>query len=53
MPVELMLSGPAHTWGDVMVYLLRQKIPSPGDIAFYYFRQTYRVFKNVIRSFFS
>jgi cyclase len=36
MPVELIFSGPAHTWGDVMVYLPQQKILFAGDIAFYY-----------------
>jgi cyclase len=30
MPVELMFSGPAHTWGDVMVYLPQQKILFAG-----------------------
>jgi len=30
MPLKLMVSDPAHTWGDVMVHLLRQKIPSPA-----------------------
>jgi len=36
MPVELVFSGPAHTWGDVMVYLPQQKILFAGDVAFYY-----------------
>jgi cyclase len=36
MPVELMFSGPAHTWGDVMVYLPQQKILFAGDVAFFY-----------------
>jgi cyclase len=36
MPVELIFSGPAHTWGDVMVYLPRQKILFAGDVAFHY-----------------
>lgn len=36
MPVELIFSGPAHTWGDVMVYLPQQKILFAGDIAFHY-----------------
>jgi cyclase len=36
MPVELIFSGPAHTWGDVMVYLPQQRILFAGDIAFFY-----------------
>ena len=36
MPVQLMFSGPAHTWGDVMVYLPREKILFAGGIAFHY-----------------
>jgi cyclase len=36
MPVELVFSGPAHTWGDVMVYLPQQKILFAGDIGFFY-----------------
>ena len=36
MPVQLMFSGPAHTWGDVMVYLPEQKILFAGDVAFHY-----------------
>jgi len=34
--VEVISMGPAHTWGDVMVYLPRQRILFAGDIAFYY-----------------
>jgi cyclase len=34
--VELIFNGPAHTWGDVMVYLPQQKTLFAGDIAFYY-----------------
>jgi cyclase len=34
--VELIFNGPAHTWGDVMVYLPQRKILFAGDIAFYY-----------------
>jgi cyclase len=36
MPVQLVFSGPAHTWGDVMVYLPQQKILFAGDVAFHY-----------------
>ncbi len=36
MPVQLMFSGPAHTWGDVMVYLPEQKILFAADVAFHY-----------------
>lgn len=36
MPVQLIFSGPAHTWGDVMVYLPNQKILFAGDVAFHY-----------------
>ncbi len=36
MPVELIFSGPAHTWGDIMVYLPQQKILFAGDVAFFY-----------------
>jgi len=36
MPVELIFSGPAHTWGDVMVYLPEQKILFAGDVGFFY-----------------
>lgn len=36
MPVQLIFSGPAHTWGDVMVYLPKQKILFAGDVAFHY-----------------
>lgn len=34
--VELISMAPAHTWGDVVVYLPRQRILFAGDIAFYY-----------------
>jgi len=34
--VELMHVGPAHTWGDVMVYLPQHKILFAGDVAFHY-----------------
>jgi cyclase len=36
MPVQMIFSGPAHTWGDVMVYLPQQKILFAGDVAFHY-----------------
>lgn len=37
LQVELMyVGGPAHTWGDVMVYLPQHKILFAGDIAFHY-----------------
>jgi cyclase len=36
LQVELMHVGPAHTWGDVMVYLPQHKILFAGDIAFHY-----------------
>jgi cyclase len=36
MPVQLMFAGPAHTWGDVMVYLPRQRILFAADVAFHY-----------------
>jgi cyclase len=36
LQVELMHVGPAHTWGDVMVYLPKHKILFAGDIAFHY-----------------
>jgi cyclase len=36
LPVQLIFSGPAHTWGDVMVYLPQQKILFAGDVAFHY-----------------
>lgn len=34
--VELISMAPAHTWGDVIVYLPRQRILFAGDVAFYY-----------------
>jgi len=34
--VELIFNGPAHTFGDVMVYLPRRKILFAADIAFFY-----------------
>jgi cyclase len=34
--VELMYNGPAHTWGDVMVYLPQHRILFAADIAFFY-----------------
>ena len=34
--VQLIYNGPAHTWGDVMVYVPQHKILFAGDIAFYY-----------------
>ena len=34
--VEVVPNYPAHTFGDVMVYLPRQRILFAGDIAFYY-----------------
>ena len=34
--VEVIPNYPAHTFGDVMVYLPRQKILFAGDVAFYY-----------------
>jgi cyclase len=34
--VQLISLGPAHTWGDVVVYLPRHRILFAGDIAFYY-----------------
>jgi len=34
--VQLISIGPAHTWGDVVVFLPRQRILFAGDIAFYY-----------------
>ncbi len=36
MPVEFIFGGPAHTWGDVMIYLRQQKILFAGGIAFHY-----------------
>lgn len=34
--VELISSAPAHTWGDVLIYLPQHKILFAGDIAFHY-----------------
>lgn len=34
--VDLIFSGPAHTWGDVLIYLPDRKILFAGDIAFHY-----------------
>jgi cyclase len=34
--VEVIPNYPAHTFGDLMVYLPRQKILFAGDVAFYY-----------------
>lgn len=34
--VELIPIAPAHTWGDVIVYLPRHRILFSGDVAFYY-----------------
>ena len=34
--VELIFNAPAHTWGDVMVYLPEHKILFAGDLAFHY-----------------
>ena len=34
--VEVISNAPAHTWGDVMVYLPQHRILFSGDIAFYY-----------------
>lgn len=34
--VELIPNAPAHTWGDVMVYLPQHRILFAGDILFYY-----------------
>ena len=34
--VELIGSGPAHTYGDLLVYLPQQRILFAGDIAFHY-----------------
>lgn len=35
-PVELLYLGPAHTPGDTLVYLPREKVLFAGDIAFHY-----------------
>ncbi len=34
--VELLPMAPAHTWGDMVVYLPQHKILFAGDVAFYY-----------------
>jgi len=34
--VHLMFGGPAHTWGDTLIYLPQYKILWAGDIAFFY-----------------
>jgi cyclase len=34
--VEVEFVGPAHTYGDLMVYLPKEKILFAGDLAFYY-----------------
>ncbi len=34
--VEIMPMAPAHTWGDLVIYLPQHKILFAGDIAFYY-----------------
>jgi cyclase len=34
--VQFRFAGPAHTWGDVMVYLPKQKILFAGDVAFFW-----------------
>jgi cyclase len=36
LEVQLISNGPAHTWGDVMVYLPQRRILFAADIAFYY-----------------
>ncbi len=36
LDVQLISLGPAHTWGDVAVYLPKRRILFAGDIAFYY-----------------
>jgi cyclase len=34
--VRLLSGGPAHTWGDALIYLPKHKILWAGDIAFFY-----------------
>ena len=34
--VEVVPTAPAHTWGDLVVYLPQHKILFAGDVAFYY-----------------
>jgi cyclase len=36
LDVQLLSLGPAHTWGDVAVYLPQRRMLFAGDIAFYY-----------------
>ena len=36
LEVQLISVGPAHTWGDVVVYLPQRRILFAGDLAFYY-----------------
>ena len=36
MPVQLQFVGPAHTYGDLMVYIPKYKILFASDIAFFY-----------------
>lgn len=36
LQVEVIYLGPAHTWGDLVVYLPQHKILFAGDIAFHY-----------------
>jgi cyclase len=36
LDLQLISVGPAHTWGDVVVYLPQRRILFAGDIAFYY-----------------
>jgi cyclase len=36
LEVQLLPNAPAHTWGDVMVYLPQRRLLFAGDIAFYY-----------------
>ena len=35
-PIELLYMGPAHTPGDTLVYLPREKVLFAGDVAFHY-----------------
>src|SRR5262245_37531950 len=34
--VQFRFAGPAHTWGDVMAYLPKEKILFAGDVAFFW-----------------
>jgi glyoxylase-like metal-dependent hydrolase (beta-lactamase superfamily II) len=36
MPVEVQFVGPAHTYGDLMVYIPKYKVLFAADVAFYY-----------------